>query len=279
MKARTGPCVYGRDTATGGCNCDHFHTRGKRGMCACGHERAWHIGATMPTTPSANAKPIESRSWKELICVALDLAGDRFFSIEARLNALSSAVDALTARINLGLDGAAAVEAKHVERERKQTADNGEFRKGELAVLAAVAQARDPGATRAFITAVSGYKATSINTYLTKLRARSFITGDATPTVTDEGRRALGSFKLPMGRALYEHWMSKLKTGEKRLLEVFATAYPHPVTREQIKNATGYEATSINTYVSRLRARHLIVDAGRGARRAADVLFDQNGRG
>jgi chromosome segregation and condensation protein ScpB len=50
-------------------------------------------------------------------------------------------------------------------------------------------------------------------------------------------------------------------------------AYPEPVDRDAISEATGYQRSSRDTYLQRLRSRQLIAEPGRGMVRASDTLF------
>jgi hypothetical protein len=146
--------------------------------------------------------------------------------------------------------------------------------KGERVVLIAVAQYPD-GVTREQLTVLTGYKRSSRDTYLQRLRERGHVepTGDVI-RATDAGVAALGDFEpLPTGDALLLHWLGRLPEGERRVLEVVVGAYPKAVDRDKISDVTDYKRSSRDTYLQRLGARKLITTEGRGGVRAAEELF------
>jgi hypothetical protein len=146
---------------------------------------------------------------------------------------------------------------------------------GERRILTAVAQ-HQAGVTREQLTVLTGYKRSSRDTYLQRLRERVFVelAGD-TIQATAEGAAALGpNFQpLPTGLVLQRYWMERLPAGEKAILGLLLEAYPKPVDRERISEATEYQRSSRDTYLQRLRSRQLVVDVGRGQVRASDALF------
>lgn len=147
--------------------------------------------------------------------------------------------------------------------------------RGEKICLAAIA-GHPAGVTRQQLTVLTGYKKTSRDTYLQRLRQRELIAPDGERIVmTEAGRAALGADyePLPTGDALRAHWLGRLPEGERRVLEAVVERYPDPVERTTIDEATGYKKTSRDTYLKRLAARELVVAEGRGLVRAADELF------
>lgn len=147
---------------------------------------------------------------------------------------------------------------------------NGDLPKGERAILTAIAQ-HDDGVSREQLTVLTGYKRSSRDTYLQKLQQKGFVgaNGDRI-LVTDDGMAALGDdFEpLPTGRALLDHWLSdgKLVEGERRILAIVADAYPDPLSRDAISDATGYKRSSRDTYLQKLAARRLVVTTNEGVR-------------
>lgn len=147
--------------------------------------------------------------------------------------------------------------------------------KGELAVLIAVAQHRD-GVTREQITVLTGYKRSTRDAYLQRLRAAGHVEESGGRIHgTNGGRHALGSSwqPLPTGAALREHWLERLPEGERAVLEVAIAAHPDWVTREAISEASGYKRSTRDAYIQRLRTRRLLADAERGGVKASDELF------
>lgn len=146
--------------------------------------------------------------------------------------------------------------------------------KGETAILTAIAQHQD-GVTRDQLTVLTGYKRSSRDTYLQRLRTAGLIEDGQIITATDAGIAALGSdFEpLPTGQDLQTYWLNRLSGGEKSILEILIDQHPATVDRESLTEATGYQRSSRDTYLQRLKSRKLVVDEGRGMVRASDQLF------
>lgn len=147
--------------------------------------------------------------------------------------------------------------------------------RGEKACLICAAQKPD-GATREQLTVVTGYKRSSRDAYLQRLREKGYIDQQGDRVVaTEEGIAALGSdFEpLPTGEALREFHLRRLPEGERRVLEVLISAYPDAVAREVIDETTDYKRSSRDAYLQRLSARQLVTSQGRGEVRASDQLF------
>jgi hypothetical protein len=132
---------------------------------------------------------------------------------------------------------------------------------GEHRILTAIAQLAD-GATRQQLTVVTGYKASTRNAYIQRLRIRGLVTDTDRLRVTVEGRAELGSdFEpLPTGAALVERLRSELPEGELLVLEALLTRAP--LTRDEVGDQTGYKPSTRNAYIQRLRARELIYVEG-----------------
>jgi len=146
---------------------------------------------------------------------------------------------------------------------------------GERRILAAVAQ-HQAGVTREQLTVLTGYKRSSRDTYLQRLRAGGHVMESLGRLIaTDAALAALGdAFEpLPTGDRLREYWLGRLRGGEGRLFEAVTTAYPREIEREALTEAVGYKRSSRDTYLQRLIARRLVVPVGRGSVRAAEELF------
>jgi hypothetical protein len=148
--------------------------------------------------------------------------------------------------------------------------------KGERITLIAIAQHAD-GVTREQLTVLTGYKRSTRDAYLQRLRERGH-TEDAGGRIvaSDSGVAALGSDyePLPTGDALREHWLTpgQLPEGEAKVLEVLCAMYPKPVPRESIDEATGFKRSTRDAYLQRLAARRL-VSSGRDGVIASAELF------
>jgi hypothetical protein len=146
--------------------------------------------------------------------------------------------------------------------------------KGETVLLTAIAQ-HGGGVTREQLTVLSGYKRSSRDTYLQRLKAAGLVedNGDRLEA-TSPGVRELGPHftTLPTGAALRKHWLSTLPQGERVILQVLVDRYPKVVAREHISEATGYQRSSRDTYLQRLRSRQLIAVSSAGVT-ASEALF------
>jgi hypothetical protein len=148
--------------------------------------------------------------------------------------------------------------------------------RGERACLICAAQ-NDDGVTREQLTVVTGYKRSSRDAYIQRLRERGYVehAGDRV-VATDAGIAALGDAyePLPTGPALQDYHLGRLPEGQRRVLEILLGAYPDAVERAVIDEATGYKRSSRDAYLHRLGARELVVPEGRGAVRASAILFE-----
>ncbi len=144
--------------------------------------------------------------------------------------------------------------------------------RGEHTVLTAIAQ-HPGGAKRQQLVALCGYKKSTRDLYLQRLRGKGFIeqTADGRFVATGAGVGLLGPRfeRLPVGAALREHWLNRLPEGEGRVLSELASAYPRSLTREQISARTGYKKSTRDLYLQRLASRELAsVSAGEITARA-----------
>lgn len=149
---------------------------------------------------------------------------------------------------------------------------------GERTVLTAIAQ-HPRGVTREQLTVLTGYKRSTRDAYLQRMREKFLITpvpNSDRIEVTPEGKDALGAdFQpLPTGEALQQHWLAKLPEGESRILGQLCAAYPDTVGRDEIGHVHGYARSSRDAYLQRLKARQLVTIVDRGFVRAATHLFD-----
>jgi len=146
---------------------------------------------------------------------------------------------------------------------------------GERRILVAVAQSCD-GVTREQLAVLTGYRRSSRDTYLHRLRAAGLANADGFRiVVTPAAVAALGSDfeRLPTGDALRRYWHTRLPEGERRVFEIVCDAYPDRVDRAAIDAATGYRRSTRDTYLHRLAARRLIETDRRGLVAASRELF------
>jgi uncharacterized protein len=147
---------------------------------------------------------------------------------------------------------------------------------GEKATLIAAAQYPD-GITREQASILTGYKRSSRDAYIQRLKERGYVAvvGDRV-VATDDGVAALGPDyePLPVGEELQAYWLNRLPAGEKAVLEALLPHYPHSVSREAIDEATGYKRSSRDAYIQRLKARQLVAISSTGVQASA-VLFEE----
>lgn len=149
----------------------------------------------------------------------------------------------------------------------------GELGKGETAVLTAIAQ-YDDGCSREQLTVLTGYRRSSRDTFLQRLRAAGAIREERDRfVITEAGIKQLGDFvPLPTGAALREHWLRELTGGERAIFEIVIKGCGEPVDREELSRVTGYQRSSRDTFIQRLAARELVI-ADRSGVRASEELF------
>src|SRR5688572_25752542 len=107
---------------------------------------------------------------------------------------------------------AAARPAARPPRQASASDANGALPRGEASGLTAAHQLAD-GGTREQLSVLTGYKRSSRDTYVQRLRERGYVGQDGEEIVaTAEGLAALGdAFEpLPTGDALREHWLGRL---------------------------------------------------------------------
>ena len=146
--------------------------------------------------------------------------------------------------------------------------------KGEAAVLSALIQF-PAGLRREQLTVLTGYKRSSRDAYIQRLREKGLVDDHRTlVVVNDAGRAALPDAEpLPTGHALQEYWLSRLPEGERAILQQLIDAYPEPVDRDELSEATGYKRSSRDAYLQRLRAKELVGGDWKGAVSASKELF------
>lgn len=153
-------------------------------------------------------------------------------------------------------------------------ADTGDLPKGEAAVLSALIQFPD-GLRREQLTVLTGYKRSSRDAYIQRLREKGLVDAHADGArATEAGIAALPNAQpLPTGAELQAYWLARLPLGERAILEQLIAAYPEPVSRDALSDATGYQRSSRDAYLQRMRAKQLIEEPGRGTVRASENLF------
>lgn len=144
---------------------------------------------------------------------------------------------------------------------------------GEQAVLIAAAQFGV--VEKEQLTILTGYKRSSRDAYIQRLREKQFIeVSGSSVTPTQAGIDALPADyePLPTGQDLQAYWLARLPEGERRVLEVLIAAYPKAVDKADIDAATGYQRSSRDAYLQRMKAKRLWEKSGGGVV-AAEALF------
>lgn len=166
------------------------------------------------------------------------------------------------------------LKARVVKHPANLSADvNGVLPSGERKILIACAQFEN--VPKEDLTVLTGFKRSTRDAYIQRLRERGYVNDDDGVVVpTEEGMEALGDWKpLPTGDALREHWLIKLPEGERRILEVLVESYPVFVERDALEESTGFKRSTRDAYLQRMKPKR-IVEFNRGAVRAARILFD-----
>jgi len=145
---------------------------------------------------------------------------------------------------------------------------------GEKAVLSACIQFPD-GLERSQLTVLTGYKRSSRDAYIARLREKGYIlVNGEVVRATAEGEAALPDAEpLPTGAALRDYWMARLPPGERAILEVLISHYPVDIARAALDEHTEYKRSSRDAYLARLAAKQLVTEPERGTVRATDALF------
>jgi hypothetical protein len=146
---------------------------------------------------------------------------------------------------------------------------------GERAVLIAVAQSRELGASREYVGIMTGYKRSTRDLYIQLLVRKGLVTKrGAHIFATSDGLAALPPDyePLPTGDELREYWMRTLPAGERAVLVRAIDAYPNAVDREHVSELTGYKRSTRDLYIQKL-GRLRLVTTGADGIRANDLLF------
>lgn len=145
---------------------------------------------------------------------------------------------------------------------------------GEMKTLMAIAQ-HAGGVDRSQLSVLIGYKQSSRNAFVARLKQKGLIESGPPITATTAGMASLPSeFEpLPVGSALREHWYEQLPAGEKTILELLAGVHPSGLSRATLSEATEYKQSSRNAFIARLKQRKLITVSGSDIF-ASTMLFD-----
>lgn len=156
----------------------------------------------------------------------------------------------------------------------QQPTSNGTLPIGEEKVLSACIQFKD-GVTRQQLTVLTGFKRSTRDAYIARLREKGFIqVSGENVLVTELGYEALPNAQpLPVGEELQQHWMNRLPEGERRIFEILVSSYPNAVDREFISEQTSFKRSTRDAYLSRMSAKMLFTEPARGQVRASDQLF------
>lgn len=155
-----------------------------------------------------------------------------------------------------------------------RASSNGALPVGETAVLRALIQYPD-GLDRSQLTVLTGYKRSTRDAYIARLRDKGYAadSGEAI-LATDEGMAAMPDAEpLPTGQALRDYWFAKLPAGERAILETLCAHYPRAVDRDQVSMETDFKRSTRDAYLSRLAAKELVTEPGRGMVMASETLF------
>lgn len=163
---------------------------------------------------------------------------------------------------------------REVARSTRVASSNGHLPIGERKILVALLQyAR--AVSRESLTVLTGYKRSSRDAYIQRLREKGYLAISGSDVVaTEAGVAALPEVEpLPTGEALQEWHLSRLPIGERAILETLLQAYPKAISRDDLTESTEYKRSSRDAYLQRLAARMLVVRTSDGIR-ASEELFN-----
>jgi hypothetical protein len=153
---------------------------------------------------------------------------------------------------------------------------NGRLPSSERTVLRAIAQ-YEGGVERNHLSILTGYKRSTRDAYVARLRAKSMVADRGGKIVpTEKGLAALGTeFEpLPQGEELQRYWLARLPKGEKEIFEILLAAAGELITRETLTEQTGYKRSTRDAYLARMAAKKIVESVGRGEVKAAPLLFE-----
>lgn len=147
---------------------------------------------------------------------------------------------------------------------------------GERRILTACAQFPE-GLKRDALTVLTGYKRSSRDTYIQRLKMADLLFQQGERLLpTERGVAELGpDFEpLPTGSDLQQYWLTNLPKGESAILAILVEVYPKSVERNYLTERTGYLRSSRDTYLQRMVSKEIVVVTGYGQVGASDNLFD-----
>ncbi len=144
---------------------------------------------------------------------------------------------------------------------------------GERTILAATIQFPN-GLRRDQLTVLAGYKRSTRDAYIQRLRERGFVEQSGELIVaTDDGCAALPDAEpLPTGQALQDYWLARLPEGERVLLGLLIEQHPKYCDRDWLSEHSEFKRSTRDAYLQRLNAKQLVVSDGRGVK-ASEQLF------
>jgi hypothetical protein len=162
---------------------------------------------------------------------------------------------------------------------RHSASDDTGLGAGERKMLEALALRHPESLSKAQLGLLAGYAASggTFRTYLPRLhRAGLVAVSNDRIALTSAGRSAVGEFRhAPQTpEQVRSMWLGALDQGPRRMLEVLVGAYPKSLTKAELGDASGYEATggTFRTYLPKLRRLGLI-DVDHDQVRAKETLF------
>lgn len=182
------------------------------------------------------------------------------------------------------LDGPERSTAEVVTKEGLQEARSTQLLAGERRMLQAIAQRHPIRMTRSQVGTLAGFTPSggTFKNYLGRLKKFGLIREERDDVeVTARGFAYLGD-DVPRAPAttaeLQELWRSKLLRGEREILDLLIGRYPDGMSREEIGQQAGFEASggTFKNYLGTLKRNELAVERD-GLVRASDTLFLERG--
>ena len=212
-------CVYGHDTASGGCDCVKFRSRGRAGVRAV-------LVPPVTTIDQLIREMVREEVTRQLTYGRLTpIPGTQVTHVvlPKAVVDIAQSVARIKAAVRPATNGTVPLEG--IDRKLLQAlATHGPSSEKRLAILAGYAR--------------SG----SYSASLTRLRKGGYIEkirlGNA---ITALGRPLVSVTPLPTGQALMDYWSARLGPCGTSILEVLVRAYPQEVRSAELAEATRYK--------------------------------------
>lgn len=202
---------------------------------------------------------------KRLLTVQLKEADNRIAALEGIVQRIHSMTKAGEERTRIKMPAVVSAPGSPVPAPATvlQVHFSGKLPLAERKILTVLAQYPD-GRSKTQAAVLTGYsvRGGGFNNALGALNSAQLIDRNGEfLKIRPSGLEALGSFEpLPVGRELFEYWLNNLPAAERKILGVLYEAAGAPLTKQEIADRTGYQASGggFNNAIGKLRTLELI---------------------